>query len=75
VRVVLVTRAGCHLCDQALGLLHELGVAPELAAADSDDRLFRLYDWHVPTVPLAASMIELALHPVELFLRVKPIRR
>jgi glutaredoxin len=50
VRVVLVTRAGCHLCDEALGLLHELGVEPELADVDSDDRLFSLYDWRVPVI-------------------------
>jgi len=50
VRVVLVTRAGCHLCDEALSLLRELGVEPELADVDADDRLFSLYDWRVPVV-------------------------
>jgi hypothetical protein len=50
VRVVLVTRAGCHLCDEALGLLRELGVEPELADVDSDDALFAAYDWRVPVV-------------------------
>ena len=49
-RVVLVTRAGCHLCDEALGLLRELGFEPELADVDSDDQLFSLYDWRVPVV-------------------------
>jgi predicted thioredoxin/glutaredoxin len=50
VRVVLVTRAGCHLCDEALGLLRELGVEPELADVDADDQLFNLYDWRVPVI-------------------------
>jgi glutaredoxin len=50
VRVVLVTRAGCHMCDEALGLLRELGVEPELVDVDSDDRLFSLYDWRVPVI-------------------------
>jgi glutaredoxin len=50
VRVVLVTRAGCHLCDDALALLRSLGVEPELADVDADDELFRLYDWRVPVV-------------------------
>jgi predicted thioredoxin/glutaredoxin len=50
VEVVLVTRQGCHLCDQALGLLRELGVDPQLADVDGDDELFRLYDWRVPVV-------------------------
>lgn len=49
-RVVLVTRKGCHLCDEALSLLRELGTEPELADVDADDELFRLYDWRVPVV-------------------------
>ena len=48
--VVLVTRKGCHLCDDALRLLQELGVEPQLADVDADDRLFQLYDWRVPVV-------------------------
>ena len=49
-KVVLVTRKGCHLCDQALDLLHELGVEPELQDVDADDNLHDLYDWRVPVV-------------------------
>ncbi len=48
--VVLVTRKGCHLCDDALRLLRELGFEPQLADVDTDDRLFQLYDWRVPVV-------------------------
>jgi glutaredoxin len=50
VELVLVTRQGCHLCDQALALLRELGHEPRLANVDADDELFRLYDWRVPVV-------------------------
>jgi predicted thioredoxin/glutaredoxin len=50
VRVVLVTRAGCHLCDEALHLLRELDLEPQLADVDADDALFALYDWRVPVV-------------------------
>jgi glutaredoxin len=50
VRVVLVTRAGCHLCDDALSLLRELGIEPEMADVDADDALFATYDWRVPVV-------------------------
>ena len=46
----MVTRQGCHLCDQALALLRELGHDPHLADVDADDELFRLYDWRVPVV-------------------------
>jgi glutaredoxin len=49
-RIVLVTREGCHLCSEALGLLRGLGVEPELADVDADDALYRLYDWRVPVV-------------------------
>jgi glutaredoxin len=49
-RVVLVTRQGCHLCAEALSLLRSLGHEPELADVDSDDRLHDLYDWRVPVV-------------------------
>jgi glutaredoxin len=48
--VVLVTRKGCHLCDEALNLIRELGVEPELADIDADEHLFELYDWRVPVV-------------------------
>lgn len=48
--MVLVTRQGCHLCDQALELLRSLGVEPELADVDTEHDLFELYDWRVPVV-------------------------
>ena len=51
-KVVLVTRQGCHLCDEALSLLQNLGVDPELADVDADDELHRLYDFRVPVVLL-----------------------
>ena len=40
-RLVLVTRRGCHLCDQALDLLRDMGREPELADVDADDELYR----------------------------------
>jgi glutaredoxin len=49
-RLVLVTRQGCHLCDQALELLRELGSEPEIVDVDADEELYRLYDWRVPVV-------------------------
>jgi glutaredoxin len=57
VRVVLVTRAGCHLCDEALSLLRELGIEPELADVDADDRLFDLYDWRVPVILVDGAVV------------------
>jgi hypothetical protein len=48
--VVLVTRRGCSLCDDALAHLRSLGHEPVLADVDADDRLHDLYDWRVPVV-------------------------
>jgi glutaredoxin len=50
VKVVLVTREGCHLCDQALAALRSLGHEPELQDVDADDELHRLYDFRVPVI-------------------------
>ncbi|HKW69453.1 MAG TPA: glutaredoxin family protein [Candidatus Dormibacteraeota bacterium] len=49
-RLVLVTRQGCHLCEEALAHLRSLGHEPELADVDADDRIHELYDWRVPVV-------------------------
>ncbi len=56
-RLVLVTRQGCHLCDQALALLRSLGHEPELADVDADPRLFDLYEWRVPVVLLDGRIV------------------
>ena len=55
--LILVTRQGCHLCDQALALLRELGHEPRLADVDADEELFRLYDWRVPVLLADGSVI------------------
>jgi glutaredoxin len=57
VNLVLVTRDGCHLCDDALSLLRDLGFEPELADVDADPHLFALYDWRVPVVLLDDRVI------------------
>jgi predicted thioredoxin/glutaredoxin len=50
VRVELITRHGCHLCDEALSQLRGMGVEPELRDVDGDPELFDLYDFRVPVV-------------------------
>lgn len=55
--LVLVTRDGCHLCDDALSLLQDLGFEPELADVDADDRLHDIYDWRVPVILLDDRLI------------------
>ncbi len=56
-RIVLVTRQGCHLCDETLRLLQELGVYPELVDVDADDELHRLYDFRVPVVLIDGAVV------------------
>lgn len=55
--LVLVSRADCHLCDDALALIRELGAEPELADVDSDDRLHDQYDWRVPVLLLDGRVV------------------
>jgi len=57
VTLVLVTRKGCHLCDQALEILRELGHEPELADVDAEAGLHDLYDWRVPVVLVDGEVI------------------
>jgi predicted thioredoxin/glutaredoxin len=57
VEVVLVTRQGCHLCDEALRALRALGVEPELRDVDADDELYALYDWRVPVVTVDGRVV------------------
>src|ERR1700694_4018391 len=56
-KVELITREGCHLCDKALDLLHELGVEPELHDVDADDQLLSQYDWRVPVVVVDGRVV------------------
>jgi glutaredoxin len=55
--IVLVTRRGCHLCDEALATLRSLGVEPEQRDVDGDDDLHDLYDWRVPVVLVAGQVV------------------
>lgn len=55
--VQLVTRQGCHLCDDALELLRELGVEPRQRDVDSDATLFAMYDFRVPVVLIDGRVV------------------
>ena len=49
-QVELVTRRGCHLCDDAWDLLRRLRVEAQVRDVDADPELFRLYDFRVPVL-------------------------
>jgi glutaredoxin len=49
-RVVLYTRIGCHLCDDALSLLESHGLKPECIDIDADPALRDRFNECVPVV-------------------------
>jgi glutaredoxin len=51
-RVVLYTRRGCHLCDDAKRLLEAHGLAPASVDIDADPALRKRFDTCVPVVEI-----------------------
>jgi glutaredoxin len=50
--VVLYTRHGCHLCDEARALLERHGLRPKLVDIDADRQLRERYNECVPVVEI-----------------------
>lgn len=50
--VVVYTRNGCHLCDDAAHLLRAHGLAPQLVDIDADPALRAAHDEWVPVVEI-----------------------
>jgi glutaredoxin len=50
--VVLYTRNGCHLCDDAEQLLRQEGMTPTLIDIDTDSELQARFDTCVPVVEI-----------------------
>ena len=48
--VELVTRQGCHLCDDTAAALRALGIPATARDVDADPELLRLYDFRVPVI-------------------------
>ena len=48
--VILYTRKGCHLCDDAAAMLHRHGISPQCVDIDADAALRQRYDQCVPVV-------------------------
>lgn len=51
-RVKLYTRAGCHLCEEALAVLVRHGLTPELVDIDAEAPLRERYNECVPVVEI-----------------------
>jgi glutaredoxin len=52
VDVILYTRAGCHLCDDARDLLEQHGLPPRLVDIDADAGLRERFNECVPVVEI-----------------------
>jgi glutaredoxin len=50
--VVVYTRSGCHLCDDAILLLKRHGLSPSEVDIDADPELRANYDVCVPVVEI-----------------------
>jgi glutaredoxin len=63
--VVLYTRRGCHLCDQALQALQRYGIVPHCIDIDNDPALRNKFDACVPVVEINGRVrFRGAVHPV-----------
>jgi glutaredoxin len=51
-RLVLYSRPGCHLCDDARVVLERIGEPFDEIDIDSDDELFKRYLERIPVVAL-----------------------
>jgi len=51
-RLVLYSRPGCHLCDDARAVLERLGATFEEVDIEGDDALHRAYLERIPVVAL-----------------------
>jgi glutaredoxin len=54
--VVLYTRAGCHLCDDAREVLELHGLQPQLVDIDADVRLREQFNECVPVVEIDGKL-------------------
>ncbi|MBA4015964.1 MAG: NrdH-redoxin [Pirellula sp.] len=50
--VVLYTRNGCHLCDDAAQVLHAHGLTPQLVDIDADPALRDAHHEWVPVIEI-----------------------
>jgi glutaredoxin len=50
--VILYTRKGCHLCDEALALLESYKLKPTLQDIDADESLRERFNVCVPVVEI-----------------------
>lgn len=57
--VILYSRAGCHLCEEALAVARAAGVEPRPVDINGDVRLLRDYATRIPVLRRADTGAEL----------------
>ena len=55
--ILLYTRRGCHLCEEAEDLLAGLGVAAALVDVDHDTAALARYNLRVPVLEIDGSVV------------------
>lgn len=58
-RLIVYTTSACHLCEQAIYLLHQLGRAVEVLDIVDDEQLLERYGMRIPVVRDAQRAMEL----------------
>ena len=56
-RLVMYSRPGCHLCDEARAVLLRIGEPFDEIDIDSDDELFKRYLERIPVVALDGEQL------------------
>jgi glutaredoxin len=63
--VVIYGRHGCHLCDEALEMLGQLGVTPTVVDIDTDPQLQERFGTCIPVVEINGRIrFRGRVHPV-----------
>lgn len=57
-QVILYSTEGCHLCEQALSLLNECNIEPDLVDIAFDENLFSRYGVTIPVVKQGDNELE-----------------
>ncbi len=48
--LTLYSKEHCHLCDEALALIEQLGVSPQVVDVEADDQLMAEYGLRIPVL-------------------------
>ena len=48
--IIIYSRPGCHLCDEAKAVIQNAGYAVEEINIESDEELLRKYKYDIPVV-------------------------